>query len=223
MKQAKGTEYQYDIVLAKKMIKACSFPPVSPSLNNMSPLISNIFKSVSEIRDLEYSFQNPESPVVKHNVALMSVSDGAYARIMQINQGSVLDYSAIMAEMLDDFTPETVFFIMSKIAHRNFKAYKLCIVSAQYIVAHSTSVLQRDTARFLCLEILDGKDVKSLYPSVINMDLFIMSIIADIVDDEMARINHMLPQLIAYDKPCGTNRIKRSLLNIFYSFVSKFG
>jgi tetratricopeptide (TPR) repeat protein len=225
LKHTEGTEYQYDKILAHKMIKMCSIPPVSPSLNNMSPLISRIYKSVAETSYQEYHFQNPESLKVIYKIMLTSVINGAYARFTHFNQGSIQKYSSIMAEMLDDFTPETVFIILNKIALRNQKIFKLCIVATQYLVAHSTRALQRDAARFLSLHILNGMDIKALYCQG-NMGILeeknddIVSNIADIINHELARINHNFSQLIGYDNPGGTNRIKRALMNILFKFKS---
>jgi len=225
LKHAEGTLFLSDVQLAKELIQACSNAPAIPkTINDLLPLISNIFYAAEQACDQEYGLQDKEGPINE----LKSVIDGVYRRAVHVRGNPMLEYIPMMAELLDDFNPETACFIMSGIHERDSSMFKNCMVAVQYVAVHSDRALKRDAARLLCLSILNSENIRALYrevilePSAASNDK--MSGLSEIICGELGRMNQHFPRLIAEQEPIdemGIERARRDILSLLPNDPSK--
>jgi Flp pilus assembly protein TadD len=224
LKLAEGTEFLSDIKLAERIIQVCSNSPSAPTINDMSTLIASIFMAAERTCDQEYGLQDKEGPKYE----LKSVIDGAYRRAVHVRDNPMLEYIPMMAELLDDFNPETACFIMSGIHERDSSMFGYCMVAAQYVAVHSDRALKRDAARFLCLSILNGENIRAMYrqvilePSAASNDK--MSGLSEIIREELGRLNQHFPKLITEQEPIdemGIERARRNILSLLPSDPSQ--
>jgi len=215
IKQAEGTEFLFDVQLAERLIKACSVPATSPNIiNDLLPLISKIFYVAEQTCDQEYGLQDKEKPINE----LKSVIDGVYRRAVHVRGDPMLEYIPMMAELLDDFNPETACFIMSGIHELDSSMFEYCMVAAEYVAVHSDRALKRDAARFLCLSILNFENITELYrrvilePSEASNDK--MACLNEIIREELGRINRLFPKLISDQEPIDRGGVERAQKNI---------
>lgn len=143
---------------------------------------------------------------------------GFFNRARKLTSQPSLSYVPIVAELLSDFSPERAFSViarmpriqdyfpspwagMDKIAK---VAYDRCLHAVLYVTAHSEGVCRRDAARLLCLLFLgamDGPAIRAAYRQgvleIVSAAPPPMNMLDAILREELARMNPILPHLIA--------------------------
>jgi tetratricopeptide (TPR) repeat protein len=131
-------------------------------------------------------------------------------------------YIHIAAEMLTFFSAETAFAIMLQSRDKNVPAYDHALHALLYVIAHSTSVMQRDAARVLCLAILWAPDLphaREMYRKAVletgAASPAEFGVLHTVVRAELARIGFTLAERIADQEPvdqAGCERARRAIL-----------
>jgi hypothetical protein len=134
-------------------------------------------------------------------------------------------YIQLMAELLSDFCPETVFCIVANLASQNQKAYEHCLNAALFVTAKSNGVAQRDATRFLALTFLDAVDLSKVRRGYRRAVLETSNAATDefsqlnaIMQKELWRINPVFAKLIVDQEPVDEQGRLRAMAEILSRF-----
>ena len=221
LSQAESSKSAEDVAQARKIIEAYSTPPRAPDLEDVEPLIAHIVDAARTVSDEE---------IGQWRGSIEGLVDAVLGRTESVQSDRTMEYVPIMAEMLSDFTPETVFRLILGTAEKDPRVYEHCLHAALYVAAHSDGVQGRDAARYLVLTILGALEapaVRSVYrqailePSAATTGE--MSRLNAIMREELRRINPLFPRLIADQEPvdqAGRERAARTVLSRFTDIPS---
>jgi len=221
---------------AQELIELFSRPRPSPTLQSWAPLIEEFVTKSTIIagREIEESRADPKVVV-----------GGFFNRCRKLAHGSSLAFVPALAELMSDSCPERVFQVVSAIPQmprlltrwtgQPFDAtamaplcravYDHCLHAALYVASHSSTIMRRDAARFVCLTILGALDptaVRRVYresileTSAAASDEF--SQLAGVIRAELASISPGLATAIADQEPvdeAGRERARRRILSRF--------
>jgi tetratricopeptide (TPR) repeat protein len=134
-------------------------------------------------------------------------------------------YIQLMAELLSDFCPETVFCIIANLGSKNLKAYEHCLNAALFVTAKSNGVAQRDAARFLALMFLNAVNLSKVRRGYRRAVLETSSAATDelsqlnaILQKELWRINPVFAKLIVEQEPVDAQGRMRAMAEILSRF-----
>lgn len=201
-----------DIALSRKLVAAYSVPREEPTLSGAENIVRHILNAANITSDQELG-QWKGSP--KKLVA------GVVRRLKGLRSNHTADYVPLMAELLSDFTPETVFVVILKVAEHSQALHDHCLHAALYVTAYSDGVQQRDAARFLSFVLLGAMDaahIRSSYrqavlePSAAATDE--MAQLDDIMRQQLQRMLPTFPKLIADQPPVDDMGHRRAEANI---------
>jgi len=222
LRQAESSRSAEDLTQARKIIEAYSTPPRTPGLGDMEPVIVHIVNAAQTTSDEE---------IGQWRGSIEGLVGGVLTRAGLVRGDRSMEYVPIMAELLSDFTPETVFRIILGTAEKDQGVYEHCLHAALYVAACSEGVRQRDAARYLVLAIfgaLEGPTIRNVYRQAILEPSASargeMSRLDAIMRQELGRINPLFPRLIADQEPvdeAGRERAARTILSRFSDMPSQ--
>ncbi|MCD4785058.1 MAG: hypothetical protein K8T10_14685 [Candidatus Eremiobacteraeota bacterium] len=220
LEQAEAGNSISDVSLSHKIIEEYSRPRSILTLKSMEPIIYHIIKATRITADLELGQQSKGS----NNLEILT--KGFFTRSASLFSHRTVDYIPLMAEFLNDFTPDTAFCIVLKTSELSQEIHDHCLHAVLYILAHSNGVMQRDAARFLALTILSAMEatlIRKAYreavlePSAAATDE--MSQLDAILRKELRFMNSLFPELISDQEPVDEDGRQRSVRNILSRFV----
>ena len=136
------------------------------------------------------------------------------------------DYLRIIAEMLIYFSPETCHITLVKARAQNEAGYENTLNALLYLIVNTSSALQRDATRMLCLMFLGTGSIsnaRNMYRQAV-LETAAGSAefqkLPEIVRKELARINLWLPKLVANQEPVDEAEIEHARRTILWRFDS---
>ena len=173
-----------------------------------------------------------ESEISDQRGKLEDISESLFQRVRIVGRGWSLVYVPILAELLSFYSPEAVFFIVGKAAEREPSLIDDILNAALFLTGYSEGVLQRDSARFLALEIispLQASAIRKMYRQgileVAAAATDELSRLDSLLRKELMRMHPLFPTLIADQKPVdadGRARAARTILPKFIGDASQF-
>lgn len=184
---------------AQKLIADFSVPRSTPSLFQIQPLVKGIVKG---------ALLTSEQAVKVWNISEVQIINRILTRSQQLRRDWSIEYLPILAEVLADFPPETVFSVICTVGKHNKHIEEHFINAALYIIAHSTNVERNDAARFLTLWLFDSLDSQKIY-SLYRQKILATSAAATdelshidgIMQGSLEHFHPLFPQLIAKQEP----------------------
>ncbi|OGL44641.1 MAG: hypothetical protein A2161_07845 [Candidatus Schekmanbacteria bacterium RBG_13_48_7] len=217
LEQAKQCKSIEDMTQIQNVIRAYSRPSLEPNIQSFEKPIVSILNAAAITADLELG---------QLNNSVDKLTKDIIQQIHKHTLSTTKEFVPLMAKLLSDLTPETVFCVVQYIPNYDQNAFDHCLNAALYVTAHSDNILQRDAARFLILSFfgaMKGDAVRRAYRRAIletsAAATGAMSHLNDIVQKELNRMNSWFPKLISDQEPVdqqGRARAERSILSRFY-------
>jgi tetratricopeptide (TPR) repeat protein len=221
LEEAEKSASAADAAQARRLIDDFTTPSREPSLHELEePIIRHILNSARITADLEVGLLPSRS--------IEKLIKGFTGRALKIRSGQSLDYVPLVAELLSDFTPDTAYWVVLKSSDYSQSMHEHCMHAALHVAAHSDGVRQRDATRFLALSFLGamrGDEIRRVYRQAILETSAAasdeMAHLDAIMRDELKRINHLFPRLIAKQAPVAERERERADHNIISRFSGK--
>lgn len=225
--QAEASGDAADQQRARELVEQFSQPRKPPSLDDWGALMREVLGKSRIIAQRERQESQGDPNVV---------IGGFFRRCQRIANRPTRDFVPILAELMSDFSPERVLEVvsamprMSSVLGPNSQAlcqtlYDQCLHAALFIVAHSTTIMRRDAARFLWLTLFGGGTAhliqqsyreSILEPSAAATDAF--ANLDSIMREELAPIHPKLVAVICEQAPvddAGRQRARDRILSRF--------
>ena len=212
-------EFPDDIERARNFVQCFSVPRETPCLEELLPVVSRILAVTKMLSDEALGQMNTRmNPLVR----------GLLKRFQSVGGGRSVSYVPMVAQLLSDFPVEVGFCIALEASKRNVDVHGKCVYAAQYLVVHSEGIQQRDSARFLALNLFlraqGGADlIRSTYREAILETSAVttgpLSQVDAIMRKELGRINPLFPQLIADQEPLSEAERERGEETVAFNFT----
>jgi hypothetical protein len=139
--------------------------------------------------------------------------NGIMKRIRGAGQASSVADASMLAELLNDFFPETVFVALSQAERSHPGVLSRFSDAARHLVAHMTGVVRRDAARFLALAILSAynasairSEYRRMFPEPANLTTSATETIDPAIHRELQSFDSRLPAFLTSRVPIDDER-----------------
>jgi tetratricopeptide (TPR) repeat protein len=202
-----------DIALAQGLLKAIDEEQSGITLEKLEPMLEDIVHKTMLLSEHEESRGGKEDP--RANLEILA--QGLLRRGKKLSDGSDLSFVPLMAELLTYVTPDTCFWVLSRVQELSPKTDEQCMHAVLYLVGHATGVVQLDAARLMALFLIVPKKsplVRKTYRLAILEPLAAAGSPFTEIDQQvrcaLAHFHPFLPSLVADQEPVGINGIERA-------------
>jgi tetratricopeptide (TPR) repeat protein len=217
LRQATTSGDDRDLDQAQTLGRAYTTPSTKPSLDQLLPILGEFLRSSDNSSKAE--MERGHSP----GFSLDKVTRRLIMHSRKIRGGFGIGYVPMIAELLSDFTPETVWTVMVNGKRTAPNLYGSWLAAVVYIVAKCDGVERRDAARLfvlLLLSSLDSRNIRGMHreyvlaPSEGSQGEFPLD---PLIRTELARVHPQLPELIAEQEPIEPHERQRAVDDILSS------
>ena len=197
LRQATASGDYRDLDQAQALRRAYTTPSTKPSLHKLMPILEEFLRASDNTSKAE--MEREHSP----SFGLDKVTRRLILHSRKIRGGFGIGYVPMIAELLSDFTPESVWAVIVSGKGTAPNLYGSWLAAIVYLIAKSDGVERRDAARLfvlLLLSCLDSGNIRGMYREYIlaTSDGSDGELSPDApVREELARVHVQLPELIA--------------------------
>lgn len=195
LRQASSLDDPSDFEQAEVVAAAYSAPPRRTTMEDLVPDLEIVLRAARRSSDEE--FQNISYDVTLQDLMSRLLDHGA------MGAPSMRGHVPLIAELLSDFTPETVCGVLLNAKRFAAHLFDIWISAAVYLATHAEGVEQRDAARLITLLLLiplEAPAIRDLYRTIILRSQVAgadrLSQLNEAVCRELTRIHRALPDCI---------------------------
>jgi hypothetical protein len=217
--QATAVGDDRDIDQARTLKHAFTNPASKPSLDALLPLLQEFLGSSDRISKAE--MEREHSP----GFGIDKVTRRLLLHSGKIRGALGIGYVPMIAELLSDFTPETVRIVIATGQQSASSLYEAWLAAVVYLAAKCDGAERRDAARLfvlLLISSLDARRIRGMYREYIlatsegsQGELHLDPVIRT----ELARVHPQLPALIADQQPIEPHERQRAIHEILSSLT----
>ncbi len=200
LQQARDLHDPSDTEQAERLARVCSRPPVKPALADMISDLETILRAARRCSDLEMDLIHGDVPLVDVISRLIGHS--------REWGPTALGYIPMIAELLSDFTPETVCNVLINTKQRRPDLTEAWLLATLYLAANDTGVGLRDACRLALLLMFIPLEAHKIYSNYRDLVLAPSDVrngplasLASAMEHELNRLSPNLPPVLAAQPP----------------------
>jgi len=184
-----------DIEQTERLVRTYSRPPSAMKAEDLDLPLETLLRAAKRCSDMEM-----ES--VQGDIHLGNLVDRLIDHARSVTGAMATGYVPMIAELLSDFTPETVCNVIINAKQRSPRLMDDWYYAALYIIANSSGVEKRDAARLVWLLLfipLDANRVRDNYRHLVLAPSFVKPLLGTLdiaMREELHRINPSLHDFV---------------------------
>jgi hypothetical protein len=202
-----------DLNKSRRLAEEHSRPPSQHKLKHLMPKLDRLYKAARRSSDEELE--------MGYDIPLVDIAQRLITHQSQVRGKPGMVFVPMVAELLSDFTPETVCNAIFNMKQRAPHLMHPVVLATIYLVANCEGVERRDAARLLALILIISLDPKRMSSNYRDLVLATAAVATDqlsslhkIMRQELGRIDSDLPHLMADQPPITEAEETRARLEI---------
>jgi len=194
-KQAQELPDPGDIEQTERLVRTYSRPPSAMRAEDLDLPLETLLRAAKRCSDIEME-------AVQGDIHLGNLVDRLIDHARSVTGAMATGYVPMIAELLSDFTPETVCNVIINAKQRSPKLMDDWYYAALFIIANSSGVEKRDAARLVWLLLfipLDANRVRDNYRHLVLAPSFVKPLLGTLdiaMREELHRINPLLHDFV---------------------------